>query len=76
MTNIVFAESQSSSEYMEILECAVYESSRSQRNLMIFDLLTSPQGHQFDPGVKILLVSCSTHHPLQFDMPHYHVRKK
>ena len=27
------------------------------RNLMIFDLLTSPQGHQFDPRMKILLHS-------------------
>ena len=33
------------------------------------------QGHQFDPGVTILLVSCSTHHPLQVDMPHDHVRR-
>ena len=42
---------------------------------MIFDLMTSPQGHQFDPGVKILLAFCSTHNPRQFDMPHDHVRK-
>ena len=27
-------------------------------DLMIFDLLTSPQGHKFDPRVKILLVFC------------------
>ena len=37
---------------------------------MIFDLLTLPQGHQFDPRVKMLPALCSTHHPLQFDMPH------
>ena len=41
---------------------------------MIFDLLTSPQGHQFDPRVKILLAFCSACHPPQFDMPHDHVR--
>ena len=37
---------------------------------MIFDLLTSPQGHQFDPRGNILLALCS-----QFDMPHNHVNK-
>ena len=42
---------------------------------MIFDLLTSPQGHQFDYRVKILVAFCSAHHPCQFDMPHDHVRK-
>ena len=37
---------------------------------MIFDLLTSPQGHQFDPRVKILLLyKSSACHPRQFDMP-------
>ena len=30
-------------------------------DLMIFDLLTSPQGHQFDPRVKISLVFCCAH---------------
>ena len=30
---------------------------------MIFDLLTSPQGHQFDPRMKILLAFCSARHP-------------
>ena len=30
--------------------------------LMIFDLLTSPQGHQFDPRMKMLLALCSAHH--------------
>ena len=39
---------------------------------MRFDPLTPPQGHQFDPRVKMLLVSCYTHHPLPFDMPHDH----
>ena len=42
---------------------------------MIFDFMTSPQGHQFDPMVKILLAFCSTHYPHQFDMPHDHVQK-
>ena len=45
------------------------------RNLMIFDLLTSPQGHQFDPRMKILLAFCSACHPRRFDMPHDHVWK-
>ena len=35
---------------------------------MIFDLLTSPQGHQFDQMMKILLVFCSARHPRRFDM--------
>ena len=39
---------------------------------MIFDLLTSPKGHQFDPRMKILLAFCSALHPLRFDMPHDH----
>ena len=30
--------------------------------LMIFDLLTSPQGHQFDPRMKMLLAFCSARH--------------
>ena len=37
---------------------------------MIFDLLTSPQGHQFYPRMKILLAFCSAHHSCRFDMPH------
>ena len=41
--------------------------------LMIFDLLTSPQGHQFDPRMKILIAFCSARHPRRFDMPHDHV---
>ena len=43
---------------------------------LIFDLLTSPEGHQFDARVKVLLAFCSVRHPRQFDMPHDHVRKK
>ena len=43
---------------------------------MIFDLLTPPQGHQFDPRLKSLLAFCSTSHPHQFDMPHDHIWKK
>ena len=43
--------------------------------LMIFDLLTSPQGHQFDPRMKMLLAFCSACHPHRFDMPHDHVLK-
>ena len=41
--------------------------------LMIFDLLTSPQDHQFDPMIKILLAFCFAPHPRRFDMPHDHV---
>ena len=41
--------------------------------LIIFDLLTSPKGHQFDPIMKMLLAFCSARHPRQFDMPHDHV---
>ena len=40
---------------------------------MIFDLLTLPQGHQFDPRMKILLAICSPRHPRRFDTPHDHV---
>ena len=36
--------------------------------LMIFDLLTSPHGHQFDPRMKMLLVFCSARHPRRFDI--------
>ena len=42
---------------------------------MIFDLLTPTQGHQFDPRVKYLFVSYSTH-PLPFDMLHDLVFRK
>ena len=31
--------------------------------LLIFDLLTSPQGQQFDPRMKMLLAFCSARHP-------------
>ena len=41
--------------------------------LMIFYLLTSPQGHQFDPRMKKLLAFCSACHPRRFDMPYDHV---
>ena len=41
--------------------------------LMIFDLLTLPQGHQFDPRMKMLLAFCSARHPRRFDMLHDHV---
>ena len=40
---------------------------------MIFDLLTSPKGHQFDPRIKTLLAFCSARHPRRFDMPHDYV---
>ena len=43
---------------------------------MIFDLLTSPQGHKFDPRMKILLAFCSARHPRRFDMQHDHAWKK
>ena len=43
--------------------------------LMIFDLLTSPQGHQFDPRMKMLYAFCSARHPRRFDMLHDHVCK-
>ena len=36
--------------------------------------MTQPQDHPNNPIVNIVLVSCSTHHPLQFDVPHVHVR--
>ena len=38
--------------------------------------MTSPQGHQFDPSMKILLAFCSARHPRRFDMPHDHVWQK
>ena len=44
--------------------------------LMIFDLLTLPQGHQFDPRMKMLLAFCSACHPHQLDMLHDQVWKK
>ena len=42
-------------------------------NLTYFDLLTSPQGHQFDRRMKMLLAFCPARHPRRFDMPHDHV---
>ena len=44
--------------------------------LMIFDLLTSLQGHQFDPRMKMLLAFCSARHPRRFDMLLDYVWKK
>ena len=41
--------------------------------LMIFDLLTLPQGHHFDPRMKMLLAFRSACHPRRFDMPIDHV---
>ena len=41
--------------------------------LRIFDLLTLPHGHQFDPRLKMLLAFCSAYHPHRFDMLHAHV---
>ena len=41
--------------------------------LMIFDLLTSPQGRQFDPMMKMLLAFCYARHPRRIDMQHNHV---
>ena len=43
--------------------------------LMIDDHLTSPQGHQFDPRMKMVLAFCYARHPRRFDMPHDHVWK-
>ena len=42
---------------------------------MMFDILTSSKGHQFDPRIKILLAFSSARHPRRFDMPHDHVWK-
>ena len=39
---------------------------------MIFDLLASPQGHQFDHMMKILLAFYSARDPRRFDMTHDH----
>ena len=38
----------------------------SRRNLMVFDLLTPPQNHQFDPRVKFVSVSWPPGH--QFNL--------
>ena len=40
---------------------------------MIHDLLTSPQGYQFDPRMTSLLAFYFARHPRQFDMPQDHV---
>ena len=42
------------------------------RNQMIFDFLTSPQGLQFEPRMTILFSFCS---PNRFDMQHDHIWK-
>ena len=44
--------------------------------LMIIDLLTLPQSHQFDPRVRMLLAFYSARHPRRFDVPHGHDWKK
>ena len=54
----------------------LWEHTQSLDMLMIFDLLTSPQGHQFDPRMKMLLAFSSACHSHQFDMLHDHVWKK
>ena len=41
--------------------------------ITIFDILTSPQGHQFNPRIKSLHAFCSARHPRRFDMPHDHI---
>ena len=43
---------------------------------MIFDILTSPQGHQFDQRATILLLLCSTHQFWQFDIQQDHAHEK
>ena len=42
-------------------------------NLLLFDLLTSAQGHQLDPRMKLLLAFSSARHPHRFDMLHDHI---
>ena len=42
---------------------------------MMCDLLSSPQGHQFDPMFRILPAFYSTYHSRQFTTPQEHVRK-
>ena len=44
--------------------------------LMIFNFLTSPQGHQVDPRMEMLFAFCSARHPRRFDMLHDRVWKK
>ena len=40
---------------------------------MVFDLLTNPQGQQFDPRMKIVPAFCSARLSRRLDMPHDHV---
>ena len=51
-----------------LLECAV---------VSVPSRISTPSKkfNDISPLGEILLVSCSTHHPLQFDMPHDHVWK-
>ena len=51
----------------EYISQLILELTGSQ-NLMIVDLLTSPQGHQFDLRMEILLEFCSALHPRRFTM--------
>ena len=51
------------------------KSPHSRRYLLVFDLLTPPKGHQFDPRVKFFSASWSKDHLLEFDMSHDHVQK-
>ena len=39
------------------------KSPQSRRNLIVFELLTPPEGHQFDSKLKLSSVSWSTDHP-------------
>ena len=57
----------------EHAQSLVFEIDMITEILMIFDLLTSPQGHQFDPRMNSLLAFCSARHPRQFDMSNDHV---
>ena len=42
---------------------------------MGYDLVLAPFDLQFEGRLNILHISCSTHHPLQFDMPLYGIIK-
>ena len=39
------------------------KSPQSRRNLIVFELLTPHEGHQFDSKLKLSSVSWSTDHP-------------
>ena len=51
----------------------IFENDMVTENLLLFDLLTSAQGHQLDPRMKILLAFSSARHPHRFDMLHDHI---